>query len=745
MSYIVPSVLVYQQLSANAGVASTTPDLDTVIVGPCNNVVNFDTTSAATLAASLATLADGATACNITDNTVSINAYIGSVKVGQLVSTSSIAMYVHAAVVDTKTAKYLANPSTNTLTVPSGSVGATAATTSGSASVTMSSSGHGLYKDDIVSFATSGAAGGILRARILTVAGTVITLDRNAGSTVSADVTTRSAIYNLNSATSTLNIEVGDIVDVAGTAGSFRTTVLTVTPTGVNANEILSITTADLFPSTNVNATTYVVTFRKNFANLPVPAAYNSNTNYTTGNVTTAGYVTVNPAVQLSYGTLKTGEIHAQYSALRQDLGNQVLEIADLEDQIGTLGQATELNPLGLAVELALANTTGRIFAIAVQSNDLAGFTAAMDVSENVRLYACVPLTQDIAILEMIQARVEQLSTPQLASWRVAIVNTAIPLSQPVGVYSSTLVNSNSGNTLSTSSGTLLCPVGANNNSNFIGDGVVPGDILVVTSATGSPTITTATNFTITGVTSNQSLIVSGVAANYTAVTWYIQRTLSKTQQAAIVAANSTSFGSSRVVHVQPDLVGVNVGGTVKFLPGYYLCAANSGLFAGLPAQKGLTNIGVAGVSDLKHSNFYFTRAQLDSMAAAGTFLVVQQAQGTIPYVRHSLTTDMTVLQYREVQQVKTIDFISYYFHDILQGFPGRYNITPDTLQTLRTTIIAGAKYLQGQTLPKIGAPLTDFTLTTVAQNATNLDMVDVQFRAYIPTVMNYVNFYLTV
>lgn len=332
-----------------------------------------------------------------------------------------------------------------------------------------------------------------------------------------------------------------------------------------------------------------------------------------------------------------------------------------------------------------------------------------------------------------------------MASWRVAIVNTAIPSSQNVGQYSSGLVNSNSGNTLTSSTGVLLCPVGANNNSNFVGDGVVPGDILVVTSATGSPNITIPTNFTITGVVSNQSLIVAGLSGNYTAVTWYIQRTLSKSQQAAVVAANSSSFNSSRVVHIQPDLVGVNVNGTVKYLPGYYLCAANAGLFAGLPAQKGLTNIGVAGVSDLKHSNFYFTRAQMDSMAAAGTFLVVQQAQGTIPYVRHSLTTDMTVLQYREVQQVKVIDFISYYFHDILKGFPGTYNVTTDTLQSMRTTIIAGANYLMGQTLPKIGAPLNSFTLTSIAQNATNADMVDVQFRAYVPTVMNYVNFYLTV
>lgn len=744
MSYIVPSVLVYQQLSANAGVASTTPDLDTVIVGPCNNVVTFDTTSAATLAASVATTSNGVTVCVISDNTVVTNAYLGSVKVGQLVDASSVAMYVHSAVVDTKVAKYLANPSTNILTVPSGSVGATASTTNGSKSITMSTSSHGLFVNDIVSFATSAAGGTALRARVVTVAGAVITIDVNAGATVSADVTSRVAIYNLNSATSTLNIEVGDIVEVQGTAGLFLTTVLAVTGTGTT-NEILSIKTTDLFPSTNVNGTTYTVTFRKNFANLPIPVSYNSNTNYTTGNVTTAGYVTINPAVQLSYGVLKTGEIHAQYSALRQDLGNQVLEIANLDDQVGILGSATELNPLALGVELALANTTGRIFAVAVQSNDLGGFTAAMDTADNVRLYTIVPLTQDIAILEMIQQRVQDLSTPQMAQWRVALVNTAIPDSQSIGQYSSGLVNSNSGNTLTSSTGVLLCPVGANNNSNFVGDGVVPGDILVVTAATGTPTITGPTNFTITGVVSNQTLQVAGLGGNYTSVTWYIQRTLSKSQQAAIVAANSTTFGSSRVVHIQPDLVGVNVNGTVKYLPGYYLCAANSGLFAGLPAQKGLTNIGVTGISDLKHSNFYFTRPQLDSMAAAGTFLVVQQAQGTIPYVRHSLTTDMTVLQYREVQQVKVIDFISYYFHDILQGFPGDYNITPDTLQAMRTTILAGANYLMGQTLPKIGAPLTSFTLNSIAQNATNADMVDVQFRAFVPTVMNYVNFYLTV
>jgi hypothetical protein len=105
----------------------------------------------------------------------------------------------------------------------------------------------------------------------------------------------------------------------------------------------------------------------------------------------------------------------------------------------------------------------------------------------------------------------------------------------------------------------------------------------------------------------------------------------------------------------------------------------------------------------------------------------------------------MTVLQYREIQQVKNIDFLSYYFVQILKGFIGKWNITPDSLQTLRQTINAGAGLLIGQKLPKIGAPLLSLKIASLAQDKVNLDNVDCTLNVAIADPMNYINIYLTV
>ena len=156
-------------------------------------------------------------------------------------------------------------------------------------------------------------------------------------------------------------------------------------------------------------------------------------------------------------------------------------------------------------------------------------------------------------------------------------------------------------------------------------------------------------------------------------------------------------------------------------------------------------NIALAGFVDVSFSNFYFTRAQMDVMAAAGTLLIIQDTQGSIPYIRHELTTDMTVLQYREIQQVKNWDYLSYFFHDIMSGFIGKWNITPDSLNTLRQTLDSGAILLKGRKLPRVGAPLTDYTIASIAQDAVNLDNVNVSMNIKMPTVLNYLNLYLIV
>ena len=102
------------------------------------------------------------------------------------------------------------------------------------------------------------------------------------------------------------------------------------------------------------------------------------------------------------------------------------------------------------------------------------------------------------------------------------------------------------------------------------------------------------------------------------------------------------------------------------------------------------------------------------------------------------LTTDMSVLEYRELLKVKNWDYLSYFYHDILEPFIGQWNITEDTLTTIRQTIISASENLLTQKLPKIGAPLISYEIQKLEQNATNKDTIDVRIKTEIVSPNNY-------
>jgi hypothetical protein len=483
------------------------------------------------------------------------------------------------------------------------------------------------------------------------------------------------------------------------------------------------------------------VSVRKTYNNQELPATrpITGGASFDTSTVGTNGQVTVNANPELSYGEVVSGDVYMGYKALRTDLSNRVLTIENVLDLQGQLGTVNDENPLALGCQIALANTTGRVRAIAVSSNDLIGYQAALEYAEGERLYYLVPLTQDTTVAAAFKAHAEQLSTPENASWRVAIVNTAIPTQQYMGQYEPDLPNSNGGNNAVTVIANKY--VLTSSNATFISDGVAPGDIVYFTAA--SPVGQLGAH-TVQEVVSNQQLVIQATATS-TGVSYYVSRTMSKTQSAAAVAAQSTTLASKRVWHVQPDLVGVAVDGVTKYLPGYYLCCGLAGMGAGFPVQQGFTNIGVAGIVDLKNSNFYFSKTNLNAMAEAGTCLFVQETQDGIPYVRHELTTDMTVTEYREMLVVKNWDFLSYFYYDKLKGFIGSWNITPDTINTIRQSIVASSELVKAKKLPKIGAPLLSYKIEKLEQNAYNKDNLDVIVNVGVVYPLNYLNLHLVI
>jgi len=737
MSYIAPAVLVYQQLANAGGVANISPDLDSVIVGPCFNNIEYVSTSVATLVKSAALDGSGA-ALKITDRTVSVVATLPSQKPGQKLNPASLGVYVNNASVETLSTKFTGTAGSDSLTMGVATGNADAA--AGSPTLASVTSLANFSVGDPVTIAGAGAAGADLTATILVIdtLASSITLSTNALTTVTAGAVTKQAISNVNSVTSTRRSEPGDKVVVSYTVGSesktFETAVVLVTSA---TGAISTVQVADILPADIVSP--FQVSFRKVYNNQLVLKTYNGATNYDDSTTAATGTLELKPNIALSYGTVVTADVHTAYSALRVDLSGTITDIDNPDAIEGELGTISDTNPLALGVQLAMANTIGRILAVAVDEDSLLGYQKALDLLEGRKVYSIVPLTQSIDILTTLQQHVEQMSTPEMASWRMAIVNTRIPTVKDIGDYNVNNVNVNSGNnTITLVSGQYVLTA---SNAKFMSDGVVPGDLVHITAGTGTPSPIGVIE--VLQVVNNQKLIIraAGIA---TGVSYFITRNLTRAQQSAIVAGLSNSFGSKRVVHV-PQGAGVVINGVTKYLPGYYLACAMAGLISGLPVQQSLTNIGLAGIADVQFGNFYFTRAQMDTMAAAGTCLVVQESQGAIPYFRHSLTTDMTVLPYREVQQVKNIDYLSYYFFDLLKGYIGKWNITADTLQTIRQTVTAGGRQLQGRKLPKIGAPLVDFRIQKLIQDPDNTDRVICELPVKIAAPLNYLNLYLII
>jgi hypothetical protein len=629
---------------------------------------------------------------------------------------------------------------------------ATTGTVGAASSALTVASGTGLNNSDTVQVFGAGAGGIILETTVASGGGTVnITLTATATTAVTAAKVVKVLRTNgtINAGSTSVQLitgaatvfAVGDRVLIVGAGAGGQGHIATITVVSAPNITIDVPTVTQVSSATVKKINNFQLSVRKTYNHQQVattrPIA--GGANFDTSNTQTNGQVTINANPELVYGKVMSADVYFAYKALRTDLSGTINTFENIDDVSGTLGVISDANPLALGIQLALANTTGRIFGIGVATDDLAGHQAALALTESQRLYTLVPLTQDTSILAAYKAHVDQTSLPAAANWRIVLTNTLIPLTQSIGQFSSGFVNSNGGNNAITLTGTDYTLTASN--ATFISDGLVAGDNIQITAST--PGTQVGAHKVLT-VVSNQQVIIEATATA-TAVSYYATRNLTKSQQATAVAATSTTFSDKRVIHIQPDIVGVTVNGVVTYLPGYYLCAAIGGMVSGFPVQMGFTNVGLAGISDLKHSNYYFSKADLNTMAEKGTFLIVQATQGGIPYVRHQLTTDVSVLEFRELLVVKNWDFLSYYFYDKMAPFIGQWNITKETLNTIRQSLVASAEQLLTRKLPKIGAPLLSYNIRKLEQDANNKDNVNCELLISVVYPLNYLNLFLII
>jgi hypothetical protein len=220
---------------------------------------------------------------------------------------------------------------------------------------------------------------------------------------------------------------------------------------------------------------------------------------------------------------------------------------------------------------------------------------------------------------------------------------------------------------------------------------------------------------------------------------------LTKCTTAATVSGSgaNANAGPRRVHNVFPDKY--NNGDNVE-VEGYFLAAALAGLRAGSVPHQSLTNTQVIEPYYLTATMSTYTEDQLDTLAAAGVWIVTQDKKGGSAYTRHQLTGDATNLNYREDSVTANVDSISYGLQSALAPYVGIYNISPASLLKIRTAVDNELSYrLTNTYTARAGNQLLGYKIVSITQNATFQDKVDVVVQLTVPYPMNYITVTLSI
>jgi hypothetical protein len=213
--------------------------------------------------------------------------------------------------------------------------------------------------------------------------------------------------------------------------------------------------------------------------------------------------------------------------------------------------------------------------------------------------------------------------------------------------------------------------------------------------------------------------------------------------QTVISSANGNT-GPRRIHYVFPDTFYVDPTTSVA---GYFLSAALAGLRSGSVPHQSLTNTQVIGPYYLDKCVTTLTSTQLDTLAAAGTWIVTQNAKGGVAYTRQQLTADNSGnLNFAEDSVVANVDSISYGLQAALAPFVGVYNITPASVLKIKAAVDAELNYrLTSTYTERAGNQLNGYTIVKVVQNATILDQVDVVVQLQVPYPANFITITLSI
>jgi hypothetical protein len=526
------------------------------------------------------------------------------------------------------------------------------------------------------------------------------------------------------------------ILATATKAGAYKTLVL-----GQN----LPTTPVDMTTATDLELRLYVPKDGLVVTKNRLESAPNVNWVAAANKFTTKANMTATDA-RWTAGTkypITSGTLFLEYREWLQDNIGTVSDITDLETVSTLLGSVDPDNPLAEGVYKALQNTNGKTVRYIGVSNpsDTASWTDVLGLIDSLEnVYGLAPLTTDTTILADYVAHVQSQSAEEVGGYRVLwypltvdenIVVVDATKTTDDGAALATLKDDP--NTTGTQYTYLKVPAG---NAKFVTNGVQVGDTVRYLYTTDGFGNSTWTEFTVATVVNEDTLIITpanSVPVN-SAQKVEVWHPNTKTEITNSLIAKAGAIGDKLVRAYWPDTA---VDGDTTF-PGYICGAILAGLTSAIPPQQGVTNVELAGITDVPRTTAYFNNAQRIALAAGGVWVLEKDPVTGLVYTRYATTTDTSSLSNKEEMIVRDTHGVLYAILSQLSNYIGVANIVDDTLNQMVTDIRSVSNTIKQQTnVSRLGPMASEIALTSVRQHATLLDRVVVTLSITTPFPVN--------
>lgn len=421
--------------------------------------------------------------------------------------------------------------------------------------------------------------------------------------------------------------------------------------------------------------------------------------------------------------TSVSAKTYISYKGLRLDMSPDAQEPGlivwnDTATLEAVAGPVSTDNPGALMSYMALINAPSvSVSSIGVSevsadapNGTPAGYAKSAEFLQSKEVYALALASQDSATLQTFMTHVNFMSEPEQKGERIVFINPKIPEhATPTSLGSGT--DANTGGTLNEivldeNIAPALIAIGidpaqdinpltgaiqnevyldlSTDDKMYLIHKVVDGTTVTVRTSfvagDGNDDAFFATTVLPTVISGDWSALKRGAALTMTGSSLPDKDGIAVTVQEAALAT-----GFRRVFYTFPDMCKINITGLEQQVEGYYATAAIAGMVGNLSPEKPFTNYPITGLTGVVKGSEYFTEKQLNTIAAGGVYILVQDSQGAPVSSRHQLSTDMSSIEKRELSITKATDFTAKFLRTGLRGYIGRNNLTDQFIDQMST------------------------------------------------------------